>query len=242
MIEKKFNAFKKTLEINDIISVSFIKKLDSDIQFYKDTACTALARAIFSKKIVVFDAIKNPQLCPGAMYFMKSASIPDQQAIDVYVKKEKVFNNDTTCMKFLKKIPQFPSRLTNKFIQLKPFSLKDLPDVIIFLITPAQTGRILGLLNHDDFKQIIIIPNQPTCIALFAPLVSNNVHINFIDYYDRYYQGKIENQYLWPENRLLVSMKYKDFMRILKNFNNSAQGSYQPDLKAKKIDRIDFLS
>jgi len=187
MLDKKIKQFKKALKIKDaIIGIGFAKYLPSGYRFYRDTACTALARSIAKKERVIFGTKKFPQLCPGANYFLRLSEVKNSKTCNVYVKEEQVFANKEICKIFLKNLPKFPNTLKNKFVIVKPFESKDNPQVIILLINPAQAGRVLGLLNYDQYKKIEIYPNQPTCLSFFTPLVTKKTHINFIDYYDRY--------------------------------------------------------
>ena len=138
--------------------------------------------------------------------------------MDVYVNNEHVFANCIICADFLRQLPKFPKKLIGKFIIISPLKKAENPQIIILLVNPAQAGRILGLLNYDSYNSVEIYPSQPTCLALFAPLITGKPHINFIDYYDRYYQGKIGEEYLWNDNELILSLKLDDFKKILKNF------------------------
>jgi len=240
MPHKNLGQFNKSLKINHpILGIHFLHQLPKNIKRYQDTACTALARVFFSKEILAFGAKKYYQLCPGGNYFLKLSDINDEVAADVYVNDEHIFKNRGVCHKFLKSLPKFPNHLKGKFILLKPLGKNDQPDVIVMLINPAQAGRIIGLLNYEKYDEIKIHPNQPTCLSFFSPLITNLPHLNFIDYYDRYYQGKIHGKYIWPENKMLISMKFKQFKKILDNLNKSPQGGYKrTGIKTQKVDYI----
>ena len=128
--------------------------------------------------------------------------------------------------------------MKNKFIIIKPLKEKDKPSVVVLLVTPAQAGRVLGLINHDRYEKVEILPNQPTCLAFFAPLVTKKPHVNFLDYYDRYYQGKVGGRYIWPEDKMIISMEYSDFKTALVNLEKSPHGSFRPNLTPKKITKF----
>ena len=231
--------FKKTLGIKtEILGIFYSAKLPKKSKNFQDTACTALARSFFTKETLFFNAKEYPQLCSGASYFLKLDPISGQETIDVYINKEKVFKSKNICGKFLKNLPKFPELLKNKFIIIKPVEDKDKPSVVVLLVNPAQAGRILGLINYGQYKKVEILPSQPTCLALFAPLITKNPHINFIDYYDRYYQGKVSGRYIWPEDKMIVSMRYSDFETILANLEKSPHGSFCPNLIPQKITKF----
>ena len=110
------------------------------------------------------------------------------------------------------------------------------PDVIIFLTTPAQAGRILGVSVYKKLSQPLIMPALSTCASIYAPIESNRIHLNFIDYYDRYYQGKQNGQLLWKDEELIVSMPYGIFKEIIKCIPLSAHGNYRPKIKPQKVE------
>lgn len=231
--------FKKHLKIkNPILGIYFLKKPPKETKHYRDTACTALARAFLKKEPVFFGFGSCRQICRGAEYFLKLSKINIGEVLEVYTKKELIFKNKNVCRKFLRSLPKLPFKFKNKNILIKPFKAGDRPHVIISLVNPSQTSRIIGLMGYDDYKVIKIYPNQPTCLSFFAPIVTGQAHLNFIDYYDRYYQGKINKKTLWPEDALLVSLIFKDFQKILSNFYNSSQGIIKPKIKPAKVDRI----
>ncbi|MCX6790640.1 MAG: DUF169 domain-containing protein [Candidatus Gribaldobacteria bacterium] len=239
MTDNLIKKFKKALGLeNEIISVSFVKKLPILHRHYRDTACTALARALLKREKVFFGNQAFGQLCSGAKYFFKTESISDDKACSVYVKDEQVFAKQKVCQDFLKSLPKFPADLQNRFITIEPLLAKSKPSVVVMLVNPAQASRILGLLNYRVYRPIVILPNQPSCIAIFAPLATGQPHCNFIDYYDRYYQGKIKGQKIWPEEKMLISLTAKDFREVLNNLAKSPHGTFRPTLKPQKVDPI----
>ncbi|MFH1523122.1 MAG: DUF169 domain-containing protein [Patescibacteria group bacterium] len=240
MTKEKLKQFKKALKINKpILGIGFSKKLPNNYQHYKDTACTALARAFSKKETLVFGAKKFPQLCSGGDYFLKLSSINDYEAMDVYVNDEHVFKDRKICKEFTESLPKLPNNLKNKFITIKPFQINDQPEIIIILANPAQVGRIIGLLNYEKYNEIKIYPNQPTCLSFFAPLVTKLPHLNFIDYYDRYYQGYVNNKYIWKENEMIISLTFEQFKEMLNNLNKSPQGIYnRVNIKTQKVSII----
>ncbi|MDP1619855.1 MAG: DUF169 domain-containing protein [Candidatus Moranbacteria bacterium] len=236
-LNTQIKQLKKILNIDEeILSVTFV---DADFlgsgNIHRDTACTAIARAFKNKEAVVVSA-KN-QLCPGADYFLKLKKIKTKEAIDAYVEGEKVFENKNVCQTFLRALPKYPIKLMKKDIVINS-SINVKTQLAILLINPAQANRIIGLLNFDRYNKVDFLPNQPTCISLFAPLVSGAPHINFMDYYDRYYQGKINKKYLWPEDKMIISLRFSDFKKILKNLEKSPHGNYIPRLYPQKADAL----
>ncbi|MCX6741486.1 MAG: DUF169 domain-containing protein [Candidatus Parcubacteria bacterium] len=231
--------FKKSLGIKtEILGIFYSTKLPKNGNHFQDTACTALARSFLTKETLFFDAKSYPQLCSGASYFLKLDPISDEETVDVYINKEQVFKNKNVCKEFLKELPKFPDSLKNKFIVIKPIAGKDKPSVVTLLVNPAQAGRILGLMNYGQYEKVEILPSQPTCLAFFAPLVTQKIHVNFLDYYDRYYQGKIGGKYIWPGDKMLISMSCLDFKTVLANLAKSPHGSFRPDIIPQKVKKF----
>jgi uncharacterized protein (DUF169 family) len=239
MFIQKVKEFKKVLGIKEeIIGISFVKKPPSGTKQCRDTACTALARALLKGERVVFGSQLFPQLCRGANYFLRLADVSDREARDVYIKDEHVFANSQSCDSFLCGLPKFPKNLINRFIIIKPLTGKGSVDIVIMLLNPPQIGRVLGLLNHRRYQPVAISPNQPSCLAIFAPLATGQPHCNFIDYYDRYYQGTVKGRKIWPEDKMLISLTMQDFQEALNSLEKSPHGSFRPKLKPQKVDPI----
>ena len=229
---------KKVLKIRtEILGVDY-SDTNPEGLYCNDTACTAIARSFKRKECVVISSGAHTQLCLGGDYFLKIKKISNKEAMDVYVKTEKVFKNNGVCKMFLKSLPQFPESLKNKNIVIGPLHAMKEAKVIMFLVTPAQAGRIIGLLNYRKYSEIKIIPNQSTCISLFAPLSNGQPHINFIDYYDRYHQGVVCGKKIWPEGRMIVSMTIAQLKEVCDNLDISSQGSFVRDLHPKEVDDI----
>lgn len=234
--KKQFEQIKKHLGIDYVLSVRFSNAKSKKIKKFQDTACTAMARALM-KKIPTFIDRKSGQLCPGGDYFLNISHLPTKEVRDVYVKQEKVFINNSICNSFLKNLPKYPINAQKRYILLTPLAEeKSKPDAIILLANPAQTGRILGLSAYEKFSLPFILPTISTCASLYAPIYLKKIHLNFIDYYDRYYQGKQNKKLIWRENQLLVSMNSKIFEKIIENIPNSPHGAYKPRLKPQIVD------
>ncbi|MDO8529745.1 MAG: DUF169 domain-containing protein [bacterium] len=237
MKKENIKKFGSLAGIENIISVYFCDDFKFKAKCFQDTICTAVARVFLNHETIIFSK-EHKQLCPGADYFLKLSKISISEAIKNYVKDEHVFCNEKVCRNFLKHLPKFPKELKHKNIVMKPFEFKDNPQIIVMLLTPALAGRVLGLLNYDKYENVVLNPSQPTCISLFSPIVTEKPHINFIDYYDRYYQNKFNGKSIWSEGKLIISLKYNDFIVILNNFSKSSHGSYNPNISVQKVDPI----
>lgn len=238
MYKKQFKIIQKNLGINKIISIRFSNTITTDFIKYQDTACTALARSL-NKDVLTYIDRKKGQLCSGGNYFLGITHPPKQEIYEVYVKQEKVFKNNMFCNNFINKIPKYPNLAKKRYILLTPL-IKETkePKVIMLLVNPAQTSRILGLSAYQSPTPLLIIPALSTCASIYAPLADQKIHLNFIDYYDRYYQGKQKGRLFWKESNLIISLPFNIFKKIISNLPHSAHGNFKPKLKPQKVDYL----
>lgn len=230
----QFNLIRKTLGIKAIASIRFSNEKSESYKQYQDTACTALARALKNKKQILIDR-KDGQLCAGGNYFLNITEHSKKEICHTYVKDEKIFNNNAVCLSFLKKMSKYPEQ-KKRYILFSPLEKEiNKPDIIILLVNPAQAGRILGLSVFNKMDYPSVIPAAPTCFSLYAPLISKQAHLNFIDYYDRYYQGKQHGKLIWDDEEMLISLTFFKFSDIIKLIPLSAHGSYKTSLKPQII-------
>jgi uncharacterized protein (DUF169 family) len=236
--KKQSIIIRKYLGIEKIISIRFSNEKTTNFKKFKDTACTALARSLKNNILTYLDR-KNGQLCPGGDYFLNIAHPPKKEIYDVYVKKEKVFQNNAVANAFIKNLPPYPSIAEKRYILLTPLNKeKNKPDIIMFLANPAQAGRVLGLSAYKKISCPLVMSALSTCASIYAPIESNNIHLNFIDYYDRYHQGKQKGRLFWEDSDLIISMPFGIFKEVIKCIPLSAQGSYKPKLEPQKVDHL----
>ena len=235
---KQYNTIKKILGIEDIISIRFSDEKTSDFIKHNDTVCTAMARCFIKNKYTFIDRHAG-QLCVGGNYFLNIKKYSDEEVSKTYVKNEQVFKNEKSCGVFLKKIPPYPKQVQRRYVLFSPLKKEQhKPDVVMMLATPAQVGRILGLSVFKIFSDPLVVPSGSTCMSVYAPLSSGKIHLNFIDYFDRYYQGKQGKKLLWSDNQMIVSMTNQMFEEIIKNIQLSAHGSFEAKVDPQKVDKI----
>lgn len=236
--KKQFKIIKKYLKIKKIISIRFSNTKTTNFKKYNDTACTALARS-FKNNIYAYIDRREGQLCSGGDYFLDIAHPSKKEICEVYVKDEKIFQNNTTCNAFIKNLPKYPTAAEKRYILFTPLiKERNKPDVIMFLANPAQASRILGLSVYKKMSYPSIMSALSTCASIYAPLESDSIHLNFIDYYDRYYQGKQKGRLLWKDSDLIISMPFSMFKEIIRCIPLSAHGSFKPKIKPQKVDRL----
>lgn len=234
--QTQYRAIQKTLGIQYIASVRFSNTKAKTFLKYKDTACTALGRCLKFNKSTYIDR-KQGQLCSGGNYFLKIKSYPPQEVMNVYTKQEQVFASNKACKSFLKQVPNYPKQASTRYILLTPLARETQPPaVVIMIINPAQAARLLGLSVFKGMIQPHLLPAAPTCMSLYASLTTQRPHINLIDYYDRYYQGKIGTSLLWNDNEMLFTLPYHLFYEMIQHFSTSPHGDFIPLLQPQRVD------
>lgn len=230
----QFKKIKKCLGIKKIVSIRFSDSKGNKYKKYKDTACTALARS-FKKEVSTYVDRKLGQLCPGGDYFLKITRPTKREVCKVYVSDEGVFKKYSICSAFLKTLPKYPLVAQKRYILFTPLAEEtQKPDVISLLATPAQVGRILGLSAYKKISFPLVIPAGPTFASIYAPILTKKIHINFIDYFDRYYQGKL----FWNDSDLIVSLSFGIFKQILATIPLSAHGIRKPRITPQQVDPL----
>jgi uncharacterized protein (DUF169 family) len=226
----------EALDIKHIISIRFCDSKPENIDTgFLDTACTAMARSLNHNKCLMIDRTLG-QSCPGGNHFLCIKKAPLEEVYKTYINDEQVFQDTTACQEFLSKLPQFPQIAQKRFLLLTPFQKEiGTPDIITILANPAQVARLLGLSVYQGMNSPLIIPAAPTCLALYASLSTNQIHINLIDYYDRYYQGCIENKLIWDENKMIITMPYTSFVDMANNLAKSAHGTFTAKITPQKV-------
>lgn len=229
---------KDNLNIKSIISVRFSDIKSEKFEKYNDTVCTSLARC-FKKNICTYIDRKKGQLCPGGDYFLHITHTPKDEVCNVYVTDEKVFKNNSVCNTFIKSLPKYPTVARKRYILFTPLKKEtDKPDVIMLLVNPAQASRILGLNVYKKMSLPLVVPALSTCASIYAPIESNTIHLNFIDYYDRYFQGVENKKLLWKNHHMIISMPFNIFEEMLSFIPLSAHGNFKPKIKPQKFDCI----
>lgn len=231
----QFKIIKHSLGIKHCISIRFSNHKSNRHTRYRDTACTALARSLLRRVMTCIDR-KEGQLCPGGNFFLGITRVPRKEIYDAYVKDEKVFRSQASCRQFLNDVPPYPQRANKRFVLFTPLNKENQrPDVVLLLATPAQAGRILGLSVFKEMMYPTLIPALSTCASIYAPLATKKIHINFIDYFDRYYQGRQNGKMLWKDSQLIAAMPFVIFQKIVERIPRSAHGTYEPKLKPQKV-------
>jgi uncharacterized protein (DUF169 family) len=238
ILQEHYAAVQGSLGITKILSIRFSDAKTGDYQKYQDSACTILARC-FRNDVATYIDREAGQICAGGNYFLGITDPDQKEIIGTYVEEEQVFKNASSCSKFLEELPAYPDIARKRYILFAPFAQENAqPDVVMLLANPAQAGRILGLGAYETLSSPSVFPALSTCASIYAPLETGRIHLNFIDYYDRYYQGRQDGKNLWNDSQMIVSMTYAMFKKIVEAIPLSAHGSFVPSLEPKKFDRI----
>jgi len=198
------------------IFISFADSITDGKESSRDLYCTAIARSIKTHKEVIIDC--HQHLCAGGNYFLGDKEIPEEKIADIYINKEHVFPNTACTKKFLKRIERNPN--SSSFLIFSP--KVDNAQVVIAITNAANIGRLLGLQAYLSEFKVDVFSATTTCSCIFRPLIQKDcMHINFIDYFDRYHQAKG----MFTDNEILVSMSYELYRKLQYVYEKSPQGS-----------------
>jgi uncharacterized protein (DUF169 family) len=198
------------------IYVSFVDEIDETSESIGGFYCKNIGESIKKNKKIIVDGKK--QKCSGGNYFLGNIDVPLKDILDVYVNKEKVFKCSDVTDCFLKTVKKNP--LKKRYIVLDP-RISEEAKIVIGIVNAFQASKILGLAAYDEKFGVDIVPAISTCSCLFRPLIEKNkIHVNFIDYFDRYYRAKG----VFDDNEFIISMDIKIFHYLNDNYNNSPHG------------------
>lgn len=88
------------------------------------------------------------------------------------------------------------------------------PDIVLFIVTPAETDKILGLLSFEGAEPFTYYPASSICSAITNVLAKGKPEINLISTFERM-AGE------WSPNELLLALPFKDFEAAVENIPNS---------------------
>lgn len=209
-----------TLATSRPVFIRFTNTLQKGERVSDDLFCTALARCAKRNKKIIIDCRRHP--CAGGNYFVSRKHLSQRFLEDVYIKKESVFQRKEDLKDFLRLAQQNPK--PSRYIIFEPsFSAK--AEIVIFFTDAAGAGRLLGLGAYRGQFSVDVVSAISTCASLFRPRIRKNVlHLNFIDYFDRYYQCKN----FFRDEELLVSMHVGFYKKLQKIYARSSHGKKKP--------------
>lgn len=209
-----------TLATSRPVFIRFTNTLQKGERVSDDLFCTALARCAKRNKKIIIDCRRHP--CAGGNYFVSRKPISQRELENVYMRKESVFRSKVDLRIFLKRSGQNPK--PSRYIIFDPvFSQK--AEVILFFVSPAAASRLLGLSAYLGKFSVDIVPAVSTCASLFRPRLHRDaLHLNFIDYFDRFYQCKG----FFRNTELLVSMHMRLYRKLQKAYARSSHGKKKP--------------
>lgn len=199
------------------VSVRFANRLNKGEHASYELFPTAIARCAKEKTSIIMDCRRHT--CDGGNYFMCGKNLSTSTLEDIYIQKEGVFKTSAQLHGFLKKVGR--NRTLHRYVIFEP-TITSQTSIVIFITSPAQAGKLLGLSAYLGILNADTIPAMPTCTAIFRPLVrQNRLHLNFIDYFDRDYQCKN----FFKDTEMLVSMHIRLFKKLEKIYPRSCHGA-----------------
>jgi uncharacterized protein (DUF169 family) len=88
------------------------------------------------------------------------------------------------------------------------------PDLILFVVTPAEADRILGLISFKGAEPFMYYPASSICSAITNSMAKGKPEINLISAFER----KTSN---WSPNELILTLPVRDFEEAVMNISES---------------------
>lgn len=149
-----------------------------DYQIEEQVICQSILDAVYGKKMAITEKNSN---CKGGSYFLGLLEY-DPKVCNFWTDIERSHLNLCTAASFIRNTPQPPVNLAD-YICLSPIEQCDTtPDLVIFICTPAQAARLLGLHIFKTGRPSQIYSYTAACAAAIGiPMVTGDLHVSFID-------------------------------------------------------------
>jgi len=158
------------------------------------------------------------QIICGARAHLGMGKTPIPFTEDFLVHREKLFSSKDAAKRLLTSLKNMAPKLGNHLI-FSPLEKADfVPDLVVFIATPAQVSRIL-FLDAFETGEFELAHQEPLCSGSIAmPITTHKIGISFLDISCRFL-GKYR-----PEE-MTVGVPFDKLLGIIENIGNSAAGS-----------------
>jgi len=178
----------------------------------KISICKAIETV--KQKNVTLTINKENCVCPGGRHFIGLEILPIETLVPaVTSKRHRVYESTDIALASLRKQPQPAKR--GDYLTLGPLEkFEDNPDLVLFVATPAEADRILGLLSFKGAEPFMYYPASSICSTLTNTLAKGRPEINLISKFER-------TEGTWSSGELILAMPLKDFKAAIENIPNS---------------------
>ncbi len=160
----------------------------------------------------------SKQIICGARAHLGMGKTPIPFIEDFLVNKEKLFSSKAAAKRLLTSLKNMAPKLGNHLV-FSPLEKADfIPDLVVFVATPAQVSRIL-FLDAFETGEFELAHQEPLCSGSIAtPITTHRIGISFLDISCRFL-GKYR-----PEE-MTVGVPFDKLLNIIENIGHSAAGS-----------------
>lgn len=169
---------------------------------------------IVKKEKIVLTLNKETCACAGGRHFTGLEILPiEKLAPALTTQNHRVYESLGTALDSMRKQPQPAERGSHLVVgPLEKFE-KD-PDLILFVVTPAEADRILGLISFKGAEPFMYYPASSICSAITNSMAKGKPEINLISAFER----KTSN---WSPNELILTLPVRDFEEAVMNISES---------------------
>jgi uncharacterized protein (DUF169 family) len=189
---------------------------DSPGKFNLSTDKVSICEALYLIKNdnIAITITKENCACPGGRHFTGLEIFPIETLAPVLTtKKHRVYESMSVALSSIGKQPQPVKR--GDYFALSPLEKFETdPDIVFFIVTPAEADKILGLISFKGAEPFMYYPASSICSTITNVLAKGKPEINLISTFERK-EGK------WSQNELIVALPFKDFEAAMENLPSS---------------------
>ena len=158
------------------------------------------------------------QIICGARAHLGMGKTPIPFIEDFLVHKEKLFRSKAAAKRLLTSLKDMAPQLGNHLVFSPLEKAEFIPDLVVFVATPAQVSRIL-FLDAFETGEFDLAHLEPLCSGSIAmPITTHKIGISFLDISCRFL-GRYK-----PEE-MTVGVPFDKLLGIIENIGHSAAGS-----------------
>jgi len=174
----------------------------------KVSICEALD--IIKQEKIMLTITKETCTCAGGRHFTGLEILPiETLAPALTAEKHRVYESTGVALASIGKQPQPVKR--GKYLTLGPLEKFERdPDIVLFIVTPAEADKILGLISFKGAEPFMFYPASSICSAITNVMAKGKPEINLISAFERVAGN-------WSPNELILALPLKEFEAALQN-------------------------
>ena len=208
-LEKQVETIVRALDLQRMpIGARFSESPDRKGVDRKLRICEALN--VIRQENVVVNLSKENCTCRGGCHVAGWQTLPPDELAAIYL-GAKAYESKKAAEASVSKQPQPTYR--GRFLILGPLDKFEAdPDVVLFLVNPAQADRILGLASYEGAEPYLHYPVTSVCSTITYALAKGKPDVSF-------------RRGTWSPNELIVTLPFKDFLVAVKSVPHSGYGN-----------------